>query len=65
MFDYLPYYDVFLSGRIKRSLRSQPTVLHHKTCPDCGRKLVNLYYSNQLERYICKRCMDTHIGENK
>ena len=49
------YYD-FLLNDIK--VKSKPTTLHHKTCPVCDRKLVNVYYSNQLEKYICKKCMD-------
>lgn len=42
---------------------SKPTVLHQKTCPMCDRKLVNVYYSNQLEKYICKKCLDKLLGK--
>ena len=54
------YYDFLLSD-IK--VKPKPTVLHHKTCPICDRKLVNVYYSNQLEKYICKKCMDNLLAE--
>lgn len=54
------YYD-FLLNDIK--VKPNPTVLHHKTCPICDRKLVNVYYSNQLEKYICKKCMDKLSAE--
>lgn len=54
------YYD-FLLNDIK--VNPKPTVLHHKTCPICDRKLVNVYYSNQLEKYICKKCMDKLSAE--
>lgn len=49
------YYD-FLLDNIK--IKSTPTVLHQKTCPICDRKRVNIYYSNQLNKYICKACLD-------
>ena len=58
-----PYTDMFRTMRIKR--RPIPTVLHRKTCPDCNRTLVNLYLSNQLDRYICKQCMDKLSGEKE
>lgn len=54
------YYD-FLLNDIK--VKPKPTVLHHKTCPICDRKLVNVYYSNQLDKYICKKCMDKLLIE--
>ena len=38
--------------------KSKPAVLHQKTCPICGSQRVNVYYSNQLDKYICKKCMD-------
>ena len=49
------YYD-FLLHDIK--VKSKPTVLHQKTCPICGSKRVNIYYSNQLDKYICRKCME-------
>ena len=54
------YYDFLLHG-IK--VKSRPTVLHQKTCPICGNKRVNIYYSNQLDKYICRNCMDKLFGE--
>ena len=54
------YYD-FLIHDIK--VKSKPTVLHQMTCPICDSKRVNVYYSNQLDKYICKRCMDKLLGE--
>ena len=56
------YYD-FLLNDIK--IKKRPTTLHHKTCPICDRKLVNVYYSNQLEKYICKKCMDKLLETNE
>ena len=54
------YYN-FLMNDIK--FKPKPTVLHQKTCPMCDRKLVNVYYSNQLDKYICKKCMDKLLNE--
>lgn len=51
-----PYLDMYRTTHLK--FKPKPTVLHHRACPDCGRKLVNVYYSAQLNRYICKKCMD-------
>ena len=51
-----PYLDMYRTQRFK--FKSRPTVLHQKTCPECNRKRVNFYYSNQLVKYICKKCMD-------
>lgn len=62
MFDFLtPYLDMYRTERVR--LKPMPIVLHQKTCPDCGRKLVNLYYSGQLDRYICKKCVDKLMNE--
>ena len=47
----------------KRKYKPTPTILHQKTCLVCNRKLVNVYYSNQLEKYICKKCTDKLLGE--
>lgn len=49
------YYD-FLTGDLK--IKPKPTVLHQKTCPICNSKRVNVYYSNTLNKYICKKCID-------
>ena len=60
-----PYTDLFRTKIFRSS--GKPTVLHRRTCPNCGKKLVNLYYSAQAERYICKECLDailTKGGEN-
>lgn len=54
---------------LKRSERdsSKVDIRHHKTCPECGRKLVNLYFRNPkgtarrkewLMKWMCKRCWD-------
>ena len=61
MFDLTPYLDMYRTQQFKS--KSKPTVLHQKTCPICDRKLVNVYYSNQLEKYICKKCMDNLLQE--
>lgn len=50
-----PYLDMYRAKRFKFKLK--PTVLHQKTCPICGRKLVNIYYLNTLDKYICKQCI--------
>lgn len=51
-----PYLDMYKTQYLK--FKPQPTVLHKKTCPICDRKFVNIYYSKQLGKYICKKCMD-------
>ena len=55
-------YYTYLALR-HRKVESKPTTLHHKTCPICDSKRVNIYYSNQLDKYICKKCMDRLLGE--
>ena len=56
-----PYSDM-VTAEIKRMLKAhskpKPTVLHRATCPCCGRKLVNVYFSNQQNEYMCKECLD-------
>lgn len=54
------YYD-FLLNDIK--FKPKKLILHHRTCPVCERRLVNIYYSNQLDKYICRNCMDKLFGE--
>ena len=54
------YYD-FLLNDIK--LKPNPTVLHQKTCPHCGSRRVNIYYSNQYDKYLCKKCSDESLEE--
>jgi len=57
-----PYFDMYTMYMVKSNkssvTSSKPIVLHQKTCPVCNRQLVNLYYSAQLEMYICKKCID-------
>ena len=61
MFDFeTPYLDMYRTQRF--NFKSKPIVLHRRTCPICDKKLVNVYYSNQLEKYICKNCMDKLLG---
>lgn len=59
----MPYMDMFM--RQYRKHKTRPTVLHHQTCSQCDRKLVNVYYSAQLEGYICKQCMDILLAKGK
>lgn len=33
-------------------------VLHRETCPECKRNLVNLYKSDELQRYLCRECLE-------
>lgn len=58
-------YTDFLLRELK--FRPKPTTLHHKTCPICDRKLVNIYYFNRLDKYVCKECMNKLLekGETK
>ena len=51
-----PYLDMYRTTSFR--FKPKPIVLHQRTCPDCGRTLVNVYYSAQLNRYICKKCID-------
>ena len=55
-----PYLDMYRTTPFR--FKPEPIVLHQRTCPDCGRKLVNVYYSAQLNRYICKKCMDVFMN---
>ena len=61
LFSDKSYIDMYLKEGIK--VKKKPTVLHQKTCPLCGRKLVNLYYSEKIEKHICKKCTDESKGE--
>ena len=56
-----PYLDMYRTTHLK--FKPKPIVLHQRTCPDCGRTLVNVYYSAQLDRYICKKCIDKFMSE--
>ena len=61
MFDYIDYYTPICGRSFK--YKPKPTVLHHKTCPICESKRVNIYYSTQLDKYVCKKCMDKLLRE--
>lgn len=62
MFD-MPYFNLYKSmHRTRHPKVSKSTVLHQKTCPVCDSKRVNVYYSNQLETHICKKCTDKLAG---
>lgn len=37
------------------------TVVHHATCPSCGRKLVNLY--RREKEWKCRLCWEAHDKE--
>lgn len=60
---YGAYTDMFMeeAKRIYRKITNRPKVLHRQTCFDCGRKLVNTYYSETEKRYMCKRCLDKGV----
>lgn len=65
MFEFMTteYLDMWLNEPRKRYTR--PTKIHRSTCPVCENKLVTLYYSAQLDKYVCRKCMDALLGENK
>lgn len=56
-----PYFDMYRTKHFK--VGHKPTVIHRSTCTDCGRTLLNVYYSAQLDRYICKKCIDKLMSE--
>ena len=54
-----PYIEMFLDD-LKRTLSKRSRtrlVLHRKTCPNCGKTLVNLYYDEQRKEYLCRDCI--------
>ena len=70
-----PYLDMFIRDSISRRNRrpkNRNDVIHHETCPCCGRKLVNLYPGDVKKTVImygenviktetvwkCKACWD-------
>lgn len=62
MFNFeTPYTDLYRTKFFKRS--GKPLTLHRRTCPTCDSKLVNLYYSAQAEKYMCKACLDKGLAE--
>ncbi len=56
-----PYLDMYRTKYFKS--KPKPIVLHQRTCPICGRKLVNVYYLEKYDGYVCKKCMDKPLGE--
>ncbi len=56
------YLDMFIRDSIPRRNRKygrDRTVLHHETCPYCGRKLVNLYageVKKDCQKLLWRRC---------
>lgn len=61
MFDFHTPYTDMVAADIKRELsklKSKPKVLHRMTCPCCNENLVNLYFSDLQDRYICKECLE-------
>lgn len=64
MFDFLhPYLDMYKNELRKRYKR--PLKIHRATCPHCGGKLLTLYWSAQLEKYICRECTGVVLGERE
>ena len=76
-----PYLDMYTDdmrktlNRIRN--RRDATVVHHETCPCCGKKLVNLYLGETekfekhgddavrktVNEWKCKACWDKEKGE--
>ena len=61
------YVDMLIND-MKRKLaaKSKPIsemVLHRRTCPVCGAKMVNLYFCSKSGEFVCKRCKD-ELEEN-
>ena len=64
MFDFpTPYLDIWMAEPRRRF--TKPTTIHRATCPHCDRKLVNVYYSSQIDKYICRECMSVLLGEKE
>lgn len=65
MFEFMTreYLDMYMIEPRKRYTR--PNKIHRSTCPVCESKLVTLYYSKQLDKYVCRKCTDMLLGENK
>lgn len=59
MLDYiLDEYTRLFTLRVRR--RKNSLVVHHQTCPVCGRTLVNLYRKGGV--WKCKKCWDNEEG---
>ena len=64
-----PYLDMYMNDyrRTVRRVynRRNANVVHHETCPCCGRKLVNLYHGvDEKQEWKCKKCWDKEGVEN-
>lgn len=64
-----PYLDMYMDDyrRTVRRVcnRRNADVVHHETCPCCGRKLVNLYRGGVDEKeWKCKKCWDAEKEES-
>lgn len=72
-----PYLDMYTSDYYRTVRRvcnkRDATVVHHETCPYCGRKLVNLYLGEvkkfkgqtvvgTCKEWRCKACWDKYEG---
>jgi hypothetical protein len=67
-----PYLDMYIRDSLPRRNRKygrNKDVIHHETCPCCGRKLVNLYLGDAkkfkgetliatCKEWKCKACWD-------
>lgn len=57
-------YSSIMDDELKRIMRRinnarTQTVVHHETCPCCGKKLVNLYRKSLEDKeWKCKACWD-------
>lgn len=57
-----PYYELF---RPARMFKEPPKVLHQRTCPECGRTLVNLYRRETDMQWVCLRCKDKEVRDGE
>lgn len=48
---------------LKRLIPDEKPVLHHQTCPVCGRQRVNLY--DRGRDWKCKKCWDAFTQEKE
>lgn len=59
-------YSSIMDDELRRLMRRinnarNATVVHHETCPCCGRKLVNLY--RREKEWKCRQCWEAHDKE--